>query len=222
MNIAYGKLGDVKRKSSYVVPICLGLILTVLTIHLGVVLFVLSEGNRVLGSMFNADAIASLSNVPVREMADWTKETFYKVKKSPVDETMKNLHDSSVKVKSLIFTDLKETVRKMNHMSDEAYKHRSLFSNALQLTLDLQEPLQSLRKILNDRNQDDLRVILNKLRTSFERVDDDDMRIIIHRVKYLVSENNVHEAMMFIRDADGALKKSAKLFNKVHDIAEAI
>jgi hypothetical protein len=155
-------------------------------------------------------------------MADWTKETFYEVKKSPVDETMKNIHDSSVKVKSFIFTDLKETVRKMNRMSDEAYTHRSLFSNTLQLTLDLQEPLKSLRKILNARNQDDLRVILDKLRSSFERVNDDDVHVIVDRVKYLVSENNVREAMMFIRDADGALKKSEKLFNKVHDIAEAI
>jgi hypothetical protein len=222
MNIAYGKLGDVKRKSSYVVPICLGLILTVLVIHLSVVLYVLSEGNRVLGSMFNADAVASLSKVPIGDMADWTKETFYEVKKSPVDETMKNIHDSSVKVKSFIFTDLKETVRKMNRMSDEAYTHRSLFSNTLQLTLDLQEPLKSLRKILNARNQDDLRVILDKLRSSFERVNDDDVHVIVDRVKYLVSENNVREAMMFIRDADGALKKSEKLFNKVHDIAEAI
>ncbi|HIB78284.1 MAG TPA: hypothetical protein EYO58_11900 [Flavobacteriales bacterium] len=172
--------------------------------------------------MFNAKAVRSLSSVPIGDMADWTKETFYKVKKSPVDETMKNIHDSSVKVKSLIFTDLKETVGKVNYIRDEAYKHRSLFTNALQLTLDLQEPLQTLRKILNDRNQDDLRVILDKLRSSFERVNDDDVHIIVDRVKYLVSENNVQKIMSFVKDADGAIKKSEKLFNKVHDIAEEI
>ncbi len=202
----YEKLNK-SQKSPRAITILLTLIFLVLSAQFSLTCYLTYEGYRIVED--SSDSLNSLKSMPVGEMTKYITETFYGVKMqtdlTPVEQTIQNVHDSSKKMRELIYAQ-EETSKNLKAFIQEASDHKALFKTTLQLALNLQAPLKGINNMGSDRNQDDLKGILHKVHSSLSKLEDNELN------------NLMLKGTVLAADVDKVIHRFEKTIDKLHNI----
>jgi hypothetical protein len=207
---------------------CLGMILFISTCQLCLFMYLAEAGYQVFTS--NSETLNAIAQVPIIDMADYMTTTFRNVQtKSPVDETIANFHETSKQLKRMV-NDQEQTSRNAIEMSNEAVKHKAIFSETLRLALQLQTPLKELQKLMGPHNQADISVILDKVRYSLEVTTGSQelpklltaVTGLSQKLDKVLSKTNMDKMITFVTDSDDAIKRVESSMDKLHKIANAL
>lgn len=186
-NGKYEKLGGQTKPRSVI--IILTLILIVSAAQLGLTCYLTYEGYRIVED--NSDSFTGLKQIPVNEISEYVTNTFHSVKRqnelTPVENTMKNVHDSAAKVRELVFEN-EETSNNLRLFMREAADHKALFKTTLDLALNLQAPLKGIGNVVSPQNQVDISEILHKVKVSLSKMDDNEVNNLFLKATTLATD----------------------------------
>lgn len=187
-NNKYEKLNDNKKPPRSVV-IILTLMLIVSAAQLGLTCYLTYEGYRIVTD--NSDSFTGLKQFPVNEISEYVTQTFHAMKRqnelTPVENTMKNVHESANKLRELVFAQ-EETSDNLRLFVSEAVGHKALFKTTLDLALKLQAPLKGIGNVVSPQNQIDISAILHKVKASLSKMNDNELNSLMLKATTLATD----------------------------------